>query len=143
MNLADFSIPYEQKKRSAAMSRDATLSQNAYSRFLSQSRGTRDLADLERNRTSGLEQLGTSLGRRGLGSSGIRQQTTNDYGSAWLQDRQNINDTLMQALRQLDFADKNAYSSYDMTAADLEQQKQADILATAAQLQNFRPFLGS
>lgn len=143
MAYADFDLPYQQKKRSAAMTRDASLAQNAYSRFLAQQRGSRDLAELDRTQTAGVGQMGARFGRRGLANSGIFKQAQNEYGSNWLQQKQDINDGLMQALRQLDFADQSANNQFQQTEADIEAQKQADILATAASLQNFKPFLGS
>ena len=139
---ADFSMPYETKRRSAQMTRDATLSQNAFSRFLSQQRGTRDLADLERNAVGGLEKLGGGYAKRGLRHSGIFQQGQAEYGQQWMQGRQDVNDGLMQAMRQYDMSDSTANATYMSTEADLQQQKQAEILAMASQLQAFKPFLG-
>lgn len=143
MVLADFALPYEAQKRSAATSRDATLAQNAYSRFLSQQRGARQLADLDRGMTAGIGKMSSTFGRRGLANSGIFARAQNDYSQNWMQQRQDVNDSLLQAMRQLDFGDRNAWASYETTVADAEAQKQADILATAASLQQMRPFLGS
>lgn len=143
MALANFDLPYQQRKRSAAMTRDASLAQNAYSRFLAQQRGSRDLAELDRTKTAGLGRMGAAYGRRGLATSGIFQNAQNEYGSNWLQQKQDINDGLMQALQRLEFADQNAKNQYQQTEADVEAQKQSDILATAASLQQFKPFLGS
>jgi len=140
---ADFALPYETKLRSAQMTRDATLSQNAYSRFLSQQRGTRNLADLERGMGNGTEQLGSHYASRGLQNSGIAVGGTNDYASKWMQGRQDINDSLMEAMRQYGLSDTNAQATYQSTAADLAYQKQQNILNTAAQLQQFQPFLGA
>lgn len=139
---ADFSLPFETKRRSAQQGRDATMAQNAYSRFLSQQRGTRDLADLERGMTAGVEGLGSGIARRGLRHSGIAQTATNDYASKWTQGRQDINDTLMNAMRGYEMSDQSAQASYLNTEADLQAQKQAQILATAAALQPFKSFLG-
>jgi hypothetical protein len=139
---ADNGLQYTTKLRSAAMSRDATLSQNAYSRFLSQQRGSRSLADLERTRTQGLEGLASGFHRRGLTHSGIARQGQNLYASNWMQGRQDINSQLMEAMRGYDIGDANANAQYMNTEADVQAQKQQDILNTAAQLQQYRPFLG-
>lgn len=143
MALADFGLAFEQRKRAAAGQRDATLAQNAYSRFLSQQRGTRKIADLDRGMTRGLEKFGASYGRRGLRNSGIFNQAQADYAQSWTQQRQDVNDQLNDVARQLDFGDQGAWGSYYSTEADLEAQKQAQIMATAAQLEQFRPFMGS
>ena len=125
------------------MQRDATLTTNAYSRFLSQKRGARSYADLERGMTRNLEGLASNHAQRGLANSGIYKQAQTNYGQEWMQQRQDITDQVGEQLRQADFGDSQAWSQYQMTDADLAMQKQADILATAAQLQQFQPFLGA
>lgn len=141
--MSDLGLAFEQKRRSAATQRDASLAQNAYSRTLGQQRGSRKLADIDRNMTRGLEGLASGYGRRGLRNSGIFQTAQNDYGSQWLQQRQDINDQLTSDLRQADFADSQAWNNYQATEADIAAEKQAQILSTAAQLEQFKPFLGS
>jgi hypothetical protein len=142
MALDDYGFGYSQRKRAAAGSRDATLAQNSYSRFLSQQRGTRNLADLDRGMTRGVEKLGASFGRRGLRNSGIFNQAQSDYAQKWLQQKTDIGDELSAALRQADLGDASAVASYEMTAADLEAEKAARIAATAAALDQMRPFMG-
>lgn len=142
MSLADFGLAYDQRQRAAATQRDAQLAQNAYSRFLSQQRGTRNLADLNRGMTEGLGKFGASFGRRGLRNSGIFARAQNDYASSWAQQAANVNDQTAQQLNQLNFADQSANANYQSLAAEMEAQKQAQIMATAAQLNDFRNYLG-
>lgn len=141
--MSDLGLQYEQRRRNAMTQRDATLAQNSYSRFLSQQRGSRSLSDLDRNMTRGLEGLASGYGRRGLRNSGIFAQAQNDYSSNWLQQRQDVNDSIAADLRAADFADSQAWNQYQATEADLAAEKQAQILSTAALLEQFKPFLGS
>jgi len=143
MALADYGVQFGIKKRNLASNRDRQLQQNAYSRFLSQQRGSRSYADLDRGMTRGLEKLGSGFGRRGLRNSGIAAQGQNDYAQAWTQQRDDIAGSLTNDLRQLDMGDQNAWSDFNMGAADVDQMKAAQILQTAATLDQFKPFLGS
>jgi hypothetical protein len=141
--MSDLGLAFQQRRRSATTQRDASLAQNAYSRMLGQQRGSRNLADIDRNMTRGLESLASGHARRGLRHSGIFQTAQNDYGSAWMQQRQDVNDEIASTLRQADFADSQAWNAYQATEADIEAEKQAQIMSTAALLEQFKPFLGS
>lgn len=134
--LADFGLSGYQATRSAALTRDAQLAQNAYTRFLSADRGTRSLEALNRGMTRGLEGLGSSYARRGLRNSGIFNQAQSDYGSEWLRQQQGIQDEVARDLRQADLADASAWMNYDSVTGDANEQKYNQILQTAAQLQS-------
>lgn len=142
MSLVDFTLPYESRKRTAALSRDAQLAQGAYSRFLSQQRGTRNIADLDRSMTRGLERFGSSYGRRGLATSGLFAQAQNDYAQGWAQQKQDLLDQLTQIARQGDLQDQQTWANYNQTVADIEAEKAAQILATASQLNDYRQYFG-
>jgi len=126
----------------AAFNRDATLAQNAYSRFLAQQRGAREIADLDINRTRGLERFASSYGQRGLANSGIYQNAQNDYAKDWMQGRQDSLDRLYQELRAAEFGDAGAWQQFGSNVADTEEEKMQQILQTAAQLSQMKPFLG-
>ena len=138
-----FDLPYAQKKRSAATARDATLAQNAYSRFLGQQRGSRSLVDLDRGMNKGLERLSTQFTARGMGYSGAAQRAQSDYSYDWLTKQNDIQSDMDRVFREASMSDSTANAGYDNTVADLEAQKQAQIAADAAGLQSFYPFLGS
>lgn len=142
MAYEDFGLSYEAPRRAAREQRDATMAQNAYSRFLSQQRGTRDFATMERQGSRGLENLGSTLARRGLRNSGIRQQASGDYAQNWMNQRNDLLDALRQQMSQFDLEDASAMSGYNATVGEIELQKQRDILATAAALRGMAPYLG-
>ena len=139
MTLADFGVQYNQRRRAAGYQRDARLAQNAYSRFLAQDRGTRNIEQLNRGMNRGLERLGSGFGQRGLRNSGLFNQAQSDYGSEWTRQLQSINDEVSRSLRQADLDDAGAWADYSMSDADLNEAKYNEILATAAQLQ---PLMG-
>lgn len=142
MAYEDFGLSYEPQRRAAREQRDATMAQNAYSRFLSQQRGARDFSSLERQGSRGLENLGSTLARRGLRNSGIRQQQSGQYAETWMNQRNDLLDALRQQLSQFDLQDAQAMSGYNSTVGEIELQKQRDILATAAALRGMAPYLG-
>ena len=143
MAYTDIGLAYEPKRRAAAQQRDAIMSQNAFSRFLSQQRGARQLQDLDRSSSRGLEGFGAGYGKRGLRNSGIYRQATSDYAQNWMTQRNDMLDALRQQEAQYSLADAQAGAGYEDTLAEIELAKQRDILATAASLSGLRPFLGS
>jgi hypothetical protein len=134
MTLADFGLAGYQATRSAALTRDAQLAQNAYSRFLSADRGTRSLEALNRGMNKNLERFGASFGQRGLRNSGIYQQAQSDYASEWMRQQQQVQDEVAQALRQAQLADASAWMNYDAVTGDVNEQKYNQILQDAAAL---------
>lgn len=126
----------------AGWARDASLAQNAYSRFLAQQRGARDLGNIDIAQTRGLEGLGSAYAQRGLTNSGLYQNAQNDYAQGWMQQRQDSLDRLYQSLRDAAYSDSNAWSSFNNSVADKEAEKVQQILQTAAQLASLKPFMG-
>jgi hypothetical protein len=134
MGLVDFGLQGYQSNRVAGLQRDAQLAQNAYSRFLSQDRGTRQLADLNRNMERGLQGF-ASFGKRGLQNSGIFNQAQSDYAQNWTRQQQSITDQMLQAGREADMQDANAWMRYDATTGNNSENNYNTILQTAYDLQ--------
>lgn len=134
--LADFGLAGYQATRSAALTRDAQLAQNAYTRFLSADRGTRSLEALNRGMNKGLEKFGAGFGQRGLRNSGIYQQAQSDYASEWMRQQQSIQDQVAQEMRQANLNDASAWMNYDSVTGDANEAKYNQILQTAADLQS-------
>jgi len=142
MAYTNIGLDYEPRKRAAASQRDASLAMNAFSRMLSQQRGSRDLMKIDKDASKGLEGFGAGYGRRGLRNSGIFRDAASDYSQNWTQQRNDQLDALRQQLAQYDLQDAQSQSGYESTLADIELQKQRDILSTASALQGLRPFIG-
>ena len=141
-NLANWDAAYSQRQRQRGVTRDATLAQNAYTTFLSQQRGNRNMIDVNKSMTNGLEKLGSSFAHRGIANSGLANQGASDYGDSWAEQKQAVTDGMDQARQNQTFGDNNAWNSYNSGVADDELAKQNDILSTAASLKQFQPFLG-
>ena len=142
MTLANLGLEYEPRRRASAQQRDAMLAQNAFSRFLSQKRGTRQISDLDRGMARGVEGVSSSYGRRGLRNSGIMGEGMREYARTWQTNRNDMMQALADKLNELNLSDAQANAGYADTLAEIELQKQRDILATAASLAGMRPFLG-
>jgi microsomal dipeptidase-like Zn-dependent dipeptidase len=136
-------LDYEPRKRAAASQRDASLAMNAFSRLLSQQRGSRDLMKIDKDASKGLEGFGAGYGKRGLRNSGIFKSASSDYSQDWMNQRNDQLDALRQQMAQYDLQDAQSNAGYDSTLGDIELAKQRDILSTAASLQGLRPFLGA
>lgn len=141
--VSDWNMAYNQRARSAQQQRDAQLAQNAYSRFLSRQRGRRDLADLNRGMSAGVQGLAAGFARRGLRNSGIYGEAQNAYAQNWARQDQAIRDQRRQSIQGLNLSDAQAWANYDDLLAELGLQKNMSILQTAATLDSIRPFLGS
>lgn len=142
MAYTDIGLNYEPRKRAATQQRDASLAMNAFSRLLSQQRGSRDIMNVDKSAAKGLEGFGAGYGKRGLRNSGIYRGATSDYAQNWMQQRNEQMDALRQQMAQYDLQDTQSQAGYQNTLADIELEKQRDILSTAASLQGLRPFLG-
>lgn len=126
----------------AGMQRDASLAQNAYTRFLAQQRGARTLANLDIQGTNGIQGLASGYGRRGLANSGIFKRAQNDYASGWMDQKQTALNSIYDELRNATMGDTGAWAQFANDQQSTAMDKFQQILQTAAQLNNLRPFLG-
>ena len=126
----------------SAFKRDSTLAQNAYTRFLAQQRGARQVAEIDRTRTSGLDNFASSFARRGLRNSGIYEQAQNTYATDWMQQSQTALDRLYEELRASNYGDANAWADFGNSAANAETEKMMKILETAASLSSLKLYTG-
>lgn len=142
MALSELGLDYEPRRRAASQQRAATLAQNELTRFLAKQRGARDMAELDRGMGRGVEGLSSAYGKRGLRNSGIMGEAMGEYARKWQTNRNDMMQALADKLNQLNLSDVQANASYEDIAAELDLQKQRDILATASSLAGMRPFLG-
>lgn len=143
MAYTDIGLNYEPQKRAATQQRDASLAMNAFSRLLSQQRGSRDLMATDKTAAKGLEGFGAGYAKRGLRNSGLFKGAASDYSQNWMTQRNDQLDALRQQMAQYDLQDAQSQAGYQSTLGDIELAKQRDILSTAASLQGLRPFLGA
>ena len=143
MAYTDLGLNYEPRKRAATQQRDASLAMNAFSRMLSQQRGSRDLMATDKAASRGLEGFGAGYAKRGLRNSGIFRGAASDYSQNWMNQRNDQLDALRQQLAQYDLQDAQSQAGYQNELSDIELAKHRDILSTAASLAGLRPFLGA
>lgn len=139
----DLGLWYSKQQRPAAQKRDATLAMNSYARFLAQQRGNRQAMDIDIAGTKGLGKLTSQYAQRGLSSSGIRERGTGEYGAQWQRQKQDVLTGMTEQQRQLDLQDAAAIAEYDSLIQQLNREKEQRIIEAAAELDRFRPFLGS
>lgn len=130
-------------ERSARTQRDATLAQNAYSRFLSQQRGQRDLQSLSERSNKDLGALSAAYSQRGLRNSGIQQQGRNEFATQVSREQQGIQETANQGVMTADLSDQASMAAYEAAVQEAELAKSADIAGLAQELMKYYPFLGS
>ena len=140
---SDLGLGAGRSERVARTQRDATLAQNAYSRFLSQQRGTRDLADLQRRADTDLGALSAAYSQRGLRNSGIQQQGRNQFAQDTFRVQQDAVDSMNQQIDLSNLSDQQAQAAYEAAVQEAELTKATDIAGLAAQLLQYYPFLGS
>jgi hypothetical protein len=119
---------------------------NAYGRFLSQQRGSRNLGDLTKNFNRSLPSAYAGFGQRGLSGGGVRSGTMNksmsnylgDYAQNYMRGQQD----LTQELQGFDLNQANLSSGLQYNLADMETQKQNAIARAAQGLEALRPYFG-
>ena len=119
---------------------------NAYGRFLSQQRGSRDLGDLTQNYQRQLPNAYAAYNQRGLSGAGINSGTmrramgnyVGDYGNQYLRGQQD----LTQNLQQYDLSQAQNTANYSDQLMSLQAQKARDIANAALGIEALRPYLG-
>jgi hypothetical protein len=143
MSYTDLGLAYGDKQRAAMGQRDASLAMTAFSRLLSQQRGARDITAFDKSQDRGVQTLGAGYGNRGLANSGMFRNAASDYSQDWMTQRNDKLDALRQQMAQYDLTDAQSNSGYANTEADINLQKQRDILSTASTLHGLQPFFGA
>lgn len=145
MSMIDFS-PFEAQRRSYGEQYGASKARNAYARFLAQQRGTRNIADLQRQYETEQPNVVASFTKRGLAGpgvqSGVFQRGLQDFARKQYQDVFGAQQDLAEQLQGFDLEERQLGADYQRGLADLEADKQRQISRAAATLNSFKPFLG-
>ena len=119
---------------------------NAYGRFLSQQRGSRNLGDLTQNFNRSLPSAYANFGQRGLSGGGVNSGTMkrsmNNYLGDYAQNYMRGQQDLTQELQGFDLNQANLGAGLQYSLADLETQKQNAIARAAQGLEALRPYFG-
>lgn len=137
---------FTQRKRAAGNQYGSKTASNAYARFLSQQRGSRQKFDLQQNYEKQAPKVIGEYTKRGVAgpgvSSGIFQKGMNDFAGQNLRDTNDLNTQMSGDLDQFNLLDSQNKAEYEDQLASIEAEKQQQIASTAATLQAFKPFLG-
>ena len=142
-SFANLGLSFGRGERSARTQRDATLAQNAYSRFLSQQRGQRELRDLGEQTNRDLGALSAAYSQRGLRNSGLQQSARNEFGTQAFRTEQDIRSQGQQEFDLSAMSDAQAQAAYEAAVQEAEIAKASGIAELAAELLKYYPFIGS
>jgi len=137
---------YEAARRGVESNYTTNSATNAYGRFLSQQRGSRDLGDQTRNFQQSWPGYRAQFGQRGLSGSGVNsgvQQASmanyiGDYNRQYGRTQQDIT----QGLQQYDLSQAQLDSIRQDELMNIEMQRAQEIASTAASLAALQQYLG-
>lgn len=130
---------YERQKADIGYKYSSDAATNAYSRFLSQQRGSRQLGDMSRSFGRELPRYTASFGQRGLSGPGINsgamRQSMSNYIGDYTRDYGRTQQDITQGLQQYDLGQLNLDEWRRQSLAAIEAQKANDIAMAAQNLQ--------
>ena len=119
---------------------------NAYGRFLSQSRGNRQLGDISKSFNRGLPSYKAGFGQRGLSGPGVRsgtmQRAMSNMLGDYAEDYGYAQQDITQEAQNYDLQSANLDAYLNNSLASIEQQKQDEIMNAANAIEALRPYLG-
>lgn len=119
---------------------------NAFSRNLSQTRGSRNIGDFSQGFRRQMPTFTSQFGARGLAGggihSGVMQGAMRNFVGDYTRDLGRMQEDNFNDLQQYDFNQSRFQAERDRALADLQAQKAAMIASTAAQISALRPYMG-
>lgn len=119
---------------------------NAYGRFLSQQRGSRNLGDFSRDFNRSLPNYKAGFTHRGLAGggiqSGVMQRSMGNYLGDFARNYGREQQDITQGLQNYDLQAGQMDAAYNNSVLALQQRKQGDIANAALAIQALRPYLG-
>jgi hypothetical protein len=145
VSIIDFS-PYEAARRSYTEQYGASTAKSAYARFLAQQRGTRNVANIQRQYEQQAPNVVSGFIRRGLAGPNVRtgvfQKGLQEFARKQYEDVFGAQQDLADQIQGFDLEERQAAANYQAQLADLEMKKQREIAQAAATLNSFKPFMG-
>jgi hypothetical protein len=137
---------YNQQASDAQYRYNTDKATNAYGRFLSQQRGSRDLGDLSKGFSRQLPNYRAQFGQRGLSGPGVRsgtmQRSMANYLGDYASDYSRVQQDATQEAQNYDLQSAQMDAYLNNSLASIEQQKQDDIANAALAIEALRPYLG-
>lgn len=133
---------YEAQRRSYADNYASTGAMNAYSNFLSQQRGQRDLGDLQTQWQQATPKFIAGYGRRNLINPNIRSgafsRALQDFSNQNIRQISDAQQALDQQQQMFQLGQQNLLGSYNSNLSNLEADKARQIAADAQALLQYR-----
>jgi len=133
---------YEARRRGLMDQYASTGAANAYSNFLSQQRGQRNLADMSKGYEKALPQVRTGYVKRGLYGpnvqSGAFRKALQDFARERISQTAQAQQDLAQQKSMFDLGQRQLESNYNVGLQDLEAEKARQIEQDALELMRLR-----
>lgn len=133
------------KRRNATSQYGASAASSAYSRFLSQQRGTRQVKDMTEAQNKYVPQMANSYSQRRLAgpgiNSGIYRQALTDYATKQNQLFGEQQAAYNAEQSQFDITDAGLLTDYKNQMNDIEDEYKTGQTNTAATLAQFKKYL--
>ena len=133
---------YEARRRGYMNDYAATGAMNAYTQFLSQQRGQRDLYDLNQSYEKAAPQVVAGYGRRGLNSANVKSGTfgkgLQEFASDPVRNTAQAQQGLGQQTAGYDLSNRQLGERFQSGLADLEAEKAQQIEQDAQELMRVR-----
>jgi hypothetical protein len=137
---------YERQRRGIEDDYATKSATNAYSRFLSQQRGDRNIADYTRDWGRKAPSLTAAYGRKGLAGGGVQSgvygRAMRNYVGDYQQNLSRSYADQAQELRQSDLSQAQLASARDRALSDMETDKAKEIAMAASYLSALKPQYG-
>ena len=133
---------YEARRRGYMNDYAATGAMNAYTQFLSQQRGQRDFANMNKEYDKAAPQVVAGYGRRGLNSANVKSgafaKGLQDFASDRVSNTAQAQQGLAQQAAGYDLSNRQLGERYQSGLADLESEKAKQIEDDARELMRMR-----
>jgi hypothetical protein len=137
---------YERQRRGIEDDYSTKAATNAYSRFLSQQRGERNIADYSRDFKRQAPKLTAAYGRRGMTGGGVQSgvygNAMRNYVGDYQQQTSRAYADQTQELRSYDLSGAQLTAARDRALSDMETDKAKEIANAASYLAALKPQFG-
>lgn len=137
---------YEAARRGVNDQYAAQMAANTYSQQLSQTRGQRNLAEMQQGFKRSMPGFNSQFGQRGfgggIGRSGVMRQAMSNYLGDFTRDYSTAQSDFTEQMRQFQLNASQLGAQRSSALADLELQKNHEIAYAAQNIAALRELLG-
>lgn len=137
---------YERQRAAVDQKYTSDTAAQAYSRFLSQQRGDRAIADYRQDFSNKAAPRVAAWGHRGLTGGGVQsgafQQALSNYGADFTRGLGRMYEDQAGDQNTYDLNQASLAAEQQRALAEIEAQKAQAIASTAANIEALRPYLG-